>query len=62
MPKPIFDVAKCIYCKCTDDWACEGGCSWHAVDYRSGKGVCSNCVDRHKKALKRSRARKASRK
>ena len=29
---------KCKYCGCTDDHACEGGCSWVAKD------VCSKCA------------------
>jgi len=29
---------KCKYCGCTDDNACEGGCSWVAKD------VCSKCA------------------
>ena len=31
-------VMKCKYCGCTDDHACEGGCSWVA------KNVCSKCA------------------
>jgi hypothetical protein len=33
----------CIGCGCTDDFACYGSCSWLAVDYAAGVGVCSNC-------------------
>jgi hypothetical protein len=35
--------AICVGCGCTDAHACEGGCSWLAVDYAAGVGVCSNC-------------------
>lgn len=35
--------AKCIGCSCTDHQACPEGCSWLAVDYDAGKGVCSSC-------------------
>ncbi len=31
-------LMKCKYCGCTDDHACEGGCSWVAKD------VCSKCA------------------
>lgn len=53
MSKPLFDVSKCIFCGCTDDMACEGGCSWYIVDDRKGKGVCSNCVGRLEKRAQR---------
>lgn len=33
---------KCIFCGCTDDHACPGGCSWAAPN------VCSQCTDRLK--------------
>lgn len=39
-------IAKCIGCGCTDERACEGGCSWIAVDRAAGKGVCSNCPEK----------------
>ena len=35
--KPHLEM-KCKYCGCTDDHACEGGCSWVAKD------VCSKCA------------------
>lgn len=39
-------MAKCVGCKCTDDFACEGGCHWIVVDYSIDKGVCSSCIDK----------------
>ncbi len=42
----ILYEAKCIGCKCTDSWACDGGCSWLIVDYKIGKGVCSSCPEK----------------
>jgi len=33
---------KCMFCGCTDDHACPGGCSWVAPE------VCSRCTDRLK--------------
>jgi ParB/RepB/Spo0J family partition protein len=41
--EPSAAVATCIGCGCTDDHACEGGCSWVRIDRESGKGVCSKC-------------------
>lgn len=38
-------LATCAGCGCTDDHACEGGCSWLAVDYAAGTGVCDNCPE-----------------
>lgn len=35
---------SCEVCGCTDDRACEGGCSW--VDDPAGRDVCSQCVER----------------
>ena len=40
---PLFDEAKCIGCGCTDNHACLGSCYWLVVDYKIGRGVCSNC-------------------
>jgi ParB/RepB/Spo0J family partition protein len=34
-------VATCVICGCTDDEACDGGCSWMVVDRESGRGVCN---------------------
>ena len=28
----IFDVRECRVCGCTDNQACEGGCSWVEAD------------------------------
>lgn len=39
-------IATCIGCGCTDRQACvgdDGPCSWLAVDYAAGVGVCSYC-------------------
>ena len=33
-----MNFTKCKYCGCTDDHACEGGCSWVVKD------VCSKCA------------------
>lgn len=43
-----MNTATCIGCGCTDWHACwdeEAGqpCSWLAVDYSVGRGVCSCC-------------------
>lgn len=38
LSKPPLGLMKCKYCGCTDDHACEGGCSWVAKD------VCSKCA------------------
>ena len=38
LSKPPLGLMKCKYCGCTDDYACEGGCSWVAKD------VCSKCA------------------
>lgn len=35
--------AQCIECRCVDERACAGGCSWLFVDRRAGVGVCSGC-------------------
>lgn len=37
----LFDDAACAVCGCTDDHACEGGCSWVCDD----PPVCSACVE-----------------
>jgi len=37
--------AICVGCGCSDDRACEGGCSWLAVDRGKGIGVCSRCAN-----------------
>lgn len=38
----VFSGMKCMFCGCTDDNACPGGCSWAAPN------VCSRCIDRLK--------------
>jgi len=43
-------LAVCIGCGCHDYRACYdeaagGPCSWLAVDYNAGLGVCSVCLD-----------------
>ncbi|MDK9702530.1 MAG: hypothetical protein OEL20_05275 [Sulfuritalea sp.] len=45
-------TATCIGCRCTDFHACQGEdgpCSWLAVDYGAGLGVCSGCPDQLKR-------------
>lgn len=37
---PVDEDMECIYCGCTDNMACPGGCFW-IVPY-----VCSSCEDR----------------
>lgn len=32
----------CVYCSCSDEKACEGGCTWVEP------GVCSACVEVHR--------------
>jgi hypothetical protein len=36
---PVIEVRRCRVCGCTDDRACEGGCSWIEAD------LCSACVE-----------------
>jgi hypothetical protein len=40
-------LAHCIGCKCHDRRAClhpsGRACSWLAVDYEAGKGICDAC-------------------
>lgn len=43
--------AVCIGCGCTDLRACEGGCSWLAVDRGKGIGVCSRCAQNRQHAV-----------
>jgi hypothetical protein len=38
-PEPVFDVATCRVCGCTDMRACEPPCSWVEPD------LCSACID-----------------
>jgi hypothetical protein len=35
----------CVGCGCTDDAACDGGCSWVKVDDELRAGICSACVE-----------------
>lgn len=35
-----FVQEECIFCGCTDDRACEGGCSWVLP------GLCSKCAEK----------------
>jgi hypothetical protein len=39
----LFDVEDlaCAVCGCTEDHACEGGCSWACED----PAVCTACLD-----------------
>lgn len=60
----IFDPepgAKCKVCGCTDDRACEGGCSWATLDRNGKKGVCSNCVGKPVKRLRKKTVKMRSR-
>jgi hypothetical protein len=38
-------VTTCIGCGCTDDQACEGGCSWALESQVAPIGVCTNCTE-----------------
>jgi hypothetical protein len=38
-------VIECIGCGCTDEAACEGGCSWSLINDEAGLGICSSCFD-----------------
>lgn len=38
------EPVSCVGCGCTEENACPGGCSWVAVDYESGVGICSRCA------------------
>jgi ParB/RepB/Spo0J family partition protein len=35
----------CEVCQCTEDNACEGGCSWDPAFLKAGRAVCSSCTD-----------------
>lgn len=39
-----FDIPRCRVCGCTDDEACEGGCSWVADPEDEGD-LCSQCLE-----------------
>ena len=39
---PLFDLRTCRVCGCTDDEACEGGCTWVEED------LCSRCAQPHR--------------
>lgn len=36
-------MTTCIGCGCTDEDACEGGCSWLAKSMSERAGLCSSC-------------------
>lgn len=36
-------MTTCIICSCTDDNACDGGCSWIALSPGELAGLCSAC-------------------
>lgn len=38
-------MSACIGCECTDEEACEGGCSWLRLDQENGLGICSQCPE-----------------
>lgn len=35
----------CIYCGCTEEMACPGGCAWVDINEELGAGVCSSCAE-----------------
>lgn len=43
--RPLLTAATCDGCRCTDERACAGGCSWLVLDRIKGVGVCSGCPD-----------------
>lgn len=51
--------AICVRCGCSDDRACDGGCSWLAVDRGKGIGVCSRCAKSRYEAINMIRHRAA---
>jgi NTP pyrophosphatase (non-canonical NTP hydrolase) len=40
--------AGCEVCGCTEDHACNNGCSWDPTFKKAGRDVCSNCVGKAK--------------
>jgi hypothetical protein len=38
-------MTTCIGCGCTDEQACEGGCSWIQISPGELAGACSNCIE-----------------
>lgn len=38
-------MTTCIGCGCTDENACQGGCSWIAISPNELAGACSKCVE-----------------
>jgi hypothetical protein len=36
-------MTTCIGCGCTDEEACDGGCSWIAKSVSERAGLCSSC-------------------
>jgi len=47
--RDVVGIATCVYCGCNDLRACPGGCSWHQVDRKRGRGVCSQCAAARKR-------------
>lgn len=37
-------VATCRGCGCTEELACDGGCSWIFLSEQTNVGLCSNCT------------------
>jgi hypothetical protein len=37
---PLFDVRRCVVCRCTDEHGCAEGCEWICL----APPVCSCCV------------------
>jgi hypothetical protein len=38
-------MRTCALCGCTDERACEGGCSWVTEDRNDGGNCCSKCAE-----------------
>lgn len=52
-------MRTCVVCACTDEMACDGGCSWVRFIGKN-KGLCSECPEPAKteKLSKEQRARR----
>jgi hypothetical protein len=40
-------MSTCVICSCTDEEACEGGCSW-LIEFDDGTGICDGsdeCIE-----------------
>lgn len=47
----VAEEAACVICRCTENAACEGGCSW--VPNELNVDVCSACCERLAEAIGR---------